>query len=297
MEDFFEARNERLNNAGFFGDHTALYPEVNGTTLKMYNHVRADFLKRYRARQRYRGFFLSGGLGIGKTSFLALIADMLLVNDIKAEFTTTSELIQKRKDDRYTNRKITAQALFLDDLGWVVQYENEINYIVTIIRKRYTMNLPTFIASNLDLATLSELKNKSNFKAQYEQLISFFSDANKYMNLYSSGEAIRPLNNGEIKKPDLEKSVLNVLDNRLKNKAARIYAKTKQYPAQNSKIEPSDSFKAMILIHARLNGEYKDSDTLNIQTVAEMYEVLEHMGKLSESAKKTALREFNEKRV
>jgi DNA replication protein DnaC len=102
-----------------------------------------------------QGILLRGNVGVGKTTMLYAIQSTLrYLSKCTLTIKTASEITSAAKDcptDYQAYCK--AQILGIDDLGTepssVKQYGNELSPIVEMIDKRYTLNLPTLITTNL----------------------------------------------------------------------------------------------------------------------------------------------------
>lgn len=104
-----------------------------------------------------QGILLRGNVGVGKTTMLYALQETIRIltnNSHTLTIKTASDITSAAKDcptDYQAYCK--AQMLGIDDLGTepssIKQYGNELSPIVEMIEKRYSLNLPTLITTNL----------------------------------------------------------------------------------------------------------------------------------------------------
>lgn len=109
------------------------------------------FIKKELTCAKFRGFFLYGGVGTGKTSLLTLIAKGLISGYFAYPmYSTASDAIKMAiSDSEQWKRLCRSHMLFLDDLGSEHTSDYANATITELIDARYREGLTTFIASNL----------------------------------------------------------------------------------------------------------------------------------------------------
>ncbi len=104
-----------------------------------------------------QGILLRGNVGVGKTTMLYALQETIRIltnNSHTLIIKTASELTAAAKDCPTDYQAYCKTPMLgIDDLGTepgsVKQYGNELSPIVEMIEKRYTLNLPTLITTNL----------------------------------------------------------------------------------------------------------------------------------------------------
>ena len=103
------------------------------------------------------GMFVSGGIGTGKTSLMALIArDMMQKYNCIPRFISTGFLFDLFFDRKSTEIQTLMEStlLFLDDLGREYPADFPLMKFENFVEYRYSNLLPTFITSNLKIDDL-----------------------------------------------------------------------------------------------------------------------------------------------
>lgn len=111
----------------------------------------------------FKGLYLYGLAGSGKTHLAAAIGNHLLLR-ARPRFVTSPELLLQIKktygnqngDDEYIDRLSYAKLLIIDDLGSEKPTEWVQETLFVIIDRRYTHYLPTIFTSNFSLDQLKE---------------------------------------------------------------------------------------------------------------------------------------------
>jgi hypothetical protein len=118
-----------------------------------------------------RGLFLSGGIGVGKTSTLCLIAKWLTkhFNSIP-KFISTGMLFDMYFEKKYdkVNELMNATVLFLDDLGREYPADFPLMKFENFMEYRYGNLLPTFISSNI---SIEDLRKRPGFERIADRIV------------------------------------------------------------------------------------------------------------------------------
>ena len=104
-----------------------------------------------------KGLYVAGGVGVGKTSLMALLAlDMVQKYNCVPRFISTGGLFDLFFDRKSTETQQLTEAhlLFLDDLGREYSADYPLAKFENFIERRYADLLPTFITSNLKIDDL-----------------------------------------------------------------------------------------------------------------------------------------------
>ncbi|GAA5414572.1 AFG1/ZapE family ATPase [Ureaplasma ceti] len=145
--------------------------------------------------KKYRGFYLHGDMGVGKTYLLAGFANELAKSDKTICFISITNLIEKIKEyfnsgdeGQYEIREIvnklkTVDVLFLDDFGLeeFSQYFH-MTLLLSVFLHRYDNELPTYFVSNRSIEDLTNyyLTRKDFGKKKIDKLsIQKFIDSIK----------------------------------------------------------------------------------------------------------------------
>ncbi len=123
-----------------------------------------------------RGFFIHGGIGVGKSMLLGLMAQSI-VRQFQAniKFASATILEDLFFGVRDTNKKQqlealkTCDALFLDDLGAEYGSEFSMTGFTNIIEYRYAHFKPTYITSNYAVHELAEIEGYGRIASRLNQ--------------------------------------------------------------------------------------------------------------------------------
>ena len=125
-----------------------------------------------------------GEVGIGKSSLLALIAKLLMqflqidgnILATKAQRMLNAVSSITDEDKELARRLPTVPILFVDAFGFEnYSTDSQIAKMTDIFEDRYSNHLTTFIASNVDLRSLS---NRNSF---YQQFTTYLLDEKKFV--------------------------------------------------------------------------------------------------------------------
>jgi DNA replication protein DnaC len=137
-----------------------------------------------------KGLYLTGSVGVGKTSLMALIARWFAKYFIvKPYFVTTGVLFDMYFEKKYTevNKLMESTVLFLDDLGREYGSDYPLSKFENFMEYRYGNMLPTFITSNLKI---EDLKKREGF----ERIADRINDPKWMIHLLYAGETKRKRN-------------------------------------------------------------------------------------------------------
>ena len=105
--------------------------------------------------------YIAGPTGVGKTVLIRCMANELIQNGKVVRLTTAFKMNQdfkefhKTRNEELLNKYLSAEYLFIDDLGTEPRYKDvTLEYLYLIINERKMKNLPTIITSNLNLKDL-----------------------------------------------------------------------------------------------------------------------------------------------
>lgn len=110
------------------------------------------------------GMFISGGIGTGKTSLMALMAmDMVSRFNCVPKFISTGFLFDMYFEKKTTeiNTLMESTLLFLDDLGREYPADFPLMKFENFVEYRYGNLLPTFITSNM---SIDDLRARTGFE-------------------------------------------------------------------------------------------------------------------------------------
>lgn len=122
-----------------------------------------DFIDQQRDMQSFfKGLYLYGIAGSGKTHIAAAIANKLMM-EFRPRFVTVPELLIRIKknfntnaDDEFLDNLSRTRLLVLDDIGSEKPTEWVQETLFVLIDRRYTHYLPTIFTSNCSLDQLAE---------------------------------------------------------------------------------------------------------------------------------------------
>jgi len=133
-----------------------------------------------------RGYCIFGNIGIGKSSLMALFAQLLMkylqidgnILATKAQRMVNAVSSINDEDKELAKRLPTVPILFVDAFGFEnYSTDAQIAKLTDIFEDRYSNKLTTFIASNADLR---ELWDRNSF---YQQLASYLLDEKNFVNV------------------------------------------------------------------------------------------------------------------
>lgn len=115
-----------------------------------------------KVRQEHIGLLLWGNLGSGKTYMAAAIANALLEQEKKALMTDFAGIsnISKFDADEYVKSLDSYALLIIDDLGAEQDSEFALQNIGNVINRRWTSGKPLIVTTNLDLASIKNVKEQ-----------------------------------------------------------------------------------------------------------------------------------------
>jgi len=161
-------------------------------------HKRAlDFLDNYRKDRYYKGLYIYGKYGTGKSYLLSAIAQVLAERNVSVLFVYMPDLVRSIKQgmnegnlEARINLLKQADVLMLDDLGgenmssW---FRDEV--LVPVTQYRLSAKLPVFISSNLEIIKLVEFFTVSKDdmdRSKAARLIHRIKDLTTYVKLSES---------------------------------------------------------------------------------------------------------------
>jgi DNA replication protein DnaC len=174
-----------LLRSGFYRIYATASWEKFSLTEEVKEFLRHDY---FEAQEHLpRGMFITGSIGIGKTSLCALIGKSLVNHwRLIPRFVSTGTLF-----DMYFERKHTeiedlmrSNVLFLDDLGREYSADFPTAKFENFIEFRYGNLLPTFITSNL---LMEDLRKRPAF----ERIADRINDPRWMKHLTLVGESLR----------------------------------------------------------------------------------------------------------
>ena len=115
-----------------------------------------------KVRQEHIGLLLWGNLGSGKTYMAAAIANALLEQEKKVLMTDFARIsnISKFDADEYVKSLDSYALLIIDDLGAEQDSEFALQNIGNVINRRWTSGKPLIVTTNLDLASIKNVKEQ-----------------------------------------------------------------------------------------------------------------------------------------
>ena len=115
-----------------------------------------------KVRQEHIGLLLWGNLGAGKTYMAAAIANALLEQEKKVLMTDFARIsnISKFDADEYVKSLDSYALLIIDDLGAEQDSEFALQNIGNVINRRWTSGKPLIVTTNLDLASIKNVKEQ-----------------------------------------------------------------------------------------------------------------------------------------
>jgi DNA replication protein DnaC len=126
-----------------------------------------EMAKRYiknweKVRQEHIGLLLWGNLGSGKTYMAAAIANALLEQEKKVLMTDFARIsnISKFDAEEYVKSLDSYSLLVIDDLGAEQDSEFALQNIGNVINRRWTSGKPLIVTTNLDLASIKNVKEQ-----------------------------------------------------------------------------------------------------------------------------------------
>ena len=156
--------------------------------------LRDEIFERYVCNdgKEAKNYYFYGGLGVGKTTLLTAIARMLLkILDIKINFVTMPQLTKiitsiSENDKSEIEKLKRVPFLFADDIGQEkYTTDNQESMMRDFFVHRYSNNLPTFFAGNMDIR---KKKSKGLF---YTQLSDYMNDRKQFRIEEIKGESHR----------------------------------------------------------------------------------------------------------
>ena len=131
-----------------------------------------QFLAAGMTDKHFRGIYICGGIGTGKSCLLALIARFFaMYYPFNPQFISVSQLFDmyfERNYDR-VNALMQSTLLFLDDLGTEYSTDFPLAKFSRMMEYRYSHLYPTFVTSNLLLKDLKAIPG-------FERIADRFSD-------------------------------------------------------------------------------------------------------------------------
>lgn len=131
-----------------------------------------------------RGLFITGDIGVGKTSLLCLIARWFKKYfPITPHFVSTGMLFEKffEKEHNEISMLMKASVLFIDDLGREYRADYPLSKFENFIEYRYGNLLPTFISSNIKIEDI-------NKRDGFERISSRINDPKWMIHLTYAGK-------------------------------------------------------------------------------------------------------------
>ena len=145
--------------------------------------LKAEFV----TKKTYRGMFIYGNIGVGKTSLLNLISRYLVRNFegwlLYMPATVLFTKLIKGSDQELSDiQKCTF--LFIDDLGKEYDTDFPLSRFSELIEYRWANMKPTFFSSNLDMETIRK-------KVGYEHIADRMNDSNWMIHHFYAGKTKR----------------------------------------------------------------------------------------------------------
>lgn len=134
--------------------------KIYGNLIGMTKKILAD-------NNSWKGIYLTGKFGVGKTYFLKCVANSFALQNKKVVFLTPNELIKKAKEGisktdsteylQLEKKCLQADVLFFDDIGaeTVTEWSRD-ELLFAILNYRMEYEKTTFFSSNKTIATLEE---------------------------------------------------------------------------------------------------------------------------------------------
>lgn len=138
-----------------------------------------------------QGLFITGAIGTGKTSLLALISMQLFKKYRMTQNYIHSPLMFQKYYDKENNIEIEnitrCGFLFIDDFGKEYSNPYTLSQFYSLIEYRYANNKPIFFSSNLSIDDLEA-------KAGYEQIADRIRDTSWMSEIVMFGKSKRSSN-------------------------------------------------------------------------------------------------------
>jgi DNA replication protein DnaC len=169
-----------------------LYLDAEWTQTENSDYIK-EMLKKefwFNNAEYSKGMFITGSVGVGKTSLIALIGKYFAKYfPIMPYFVPTGVLFDMYFEKKYTevNKLMESTVLFLDDLGREYGSDYPLSKFENFMEYRYGNMLPTFITSNLKI---EDLKKREGF----ERIADRINDPKWMIHLLYAGETKRKRN-------------------------------------------------------------------------------------------------------